>query len=427
MSPQRTGDNALHIHPATPLLPALADSLVGTPWQGARLAPLPDSGLAHHHVAIIGSEPPALSRIPKQSQLRLDATTNLEYQAACFDRAEPSGHTPRLFATLQPSQGLSRGALIVEHVSGRGAVLAAPDARKPVGAADPHRADPHRADPHRADPHRADLDADDFAPDDVRHADHDDLAAIVRALASIHSLSVPDVREPLMSPSDPLADLAAEIDVQAEFLGSASLQPHARALIDRELTRLDTLVRGDCRPSVSLVSFDAHPGNFLIRDDGEAVLVDLEKCRYSYPSLDLAHATLYTSTSWERGAAAWLTPAQVREVHELWESTMDRAGSGRAGAGRAGSGRAGSRRRGAGRVDDSEWHVPLRRAMWLWSVTWCAKWRVLSGAAPSASGDGEDWAAANSADQLSRHVRGRVDHYLSADIIERVTREFDEL
>ena len=215
-----------------------------------------------------------------------------------------------------------------------------------------------------------------------------------------------------MNPADPLADLAAEIDVQAEFLDSASLQPDARALIDRELTRLDTLVRGDRRPSVNLVSFDAHPGNFLIRDDGEAVLVDLEKCRYSYPSLDLAHATLYTSTSWERGATAWLTPAQVREVHELWESTMGRAGSGRAGSGRA---------------DDSEWHVPLRRAMWLWSVTWCAKWRVLSGAAPSASGDGEDWAVANSADQLSRHVRGRVDHYLSADIIERVTREFDEL
>ena len=397
MSPQRTGDDALHAHPATPLLSALADALVGTPWQGARLAPLPDSGLAHHHVAISGSEPPVLARIPKQSQLRLDAATNLEYQAACFDRAEPSGHTPRLFATLRPSQGLSRGALIVEHVLGRGVVLGAPDARKPVGAADPHRADP---------------DADDLAHDDLRRADHDDLAAIVRALASIHSLPVPDVREPLMNPADPLADLAAEIDVQAEFLDSASLQPDARALIDRELTRLDTLVRGDRRPSVNLVSFDAHPGNFLIRDDGEAVLVDLEKCRYSYPSLDLAHATLYTSTSWERGATAWLTPAQVREVHELWESTMGRAGSGRAGSGRA---------------DDSEWHVPLRRAMWLWSVTWCAKWRVLSGAAPSVSADGEDWAVANSADQLARHVRGRVDHYLSADIIERVTREFDEL
>ena len=291
---------------------------------------------------------------------------------------------------------------MVEHVVGRGAVLGAPDARKPVGAADPHRTDLQRPDPHRADPHRADPDADDLAHDDLRRADHDDLAAIVRALASIHSLPVPDVREPLMNPADPLADLAAEIDVQAEFLDSASLQPDASALIDRELTRLGTLVRGDCRPSVSLVSFDAHPGNFLIRDDGEAVLVDLEKCRYSYPSLDLAHATLYTSTSWERGAAAWLTPAQVREVHELWESTM-------------------------GRADDSEWHVPLRRAMWLWSVTWCVKWRVLSGAAPSASGDGEDWAAANSADQLSRHVRGRVGHYLSADIIERVTREFDEL
>jgi hypothetical protein len=30
------------------------------------------------------------------------------------------------------------------------------------------------------------------------------------------------------------------------------------------------------------------------------------------------------------------------------------------------------------------WHGPLRRAMWLWSLTWCAKWRVLSACAPTA-------------------------------------------
>ncbi len=347
-----------HKHPVDPLLPALGHALVGTTWEGSSFAPLPDAGLAHHHVALIGSDPPALARIPKQSQLRLDAVSNLSYQSACFAQAAPSGHTPRLFATLQPTATLTRGALIVEHVHGRAA--------------------------------------------DLTEVSAGDVAAIVRALASIHSLSLPRARQPIMSPADPLAELVTEIVAQASFLDGARLDADARALIDRELARLATLVEGPERPSVCLITFDAHPGNFLVRADGEAVLVDLEKCRYSYPSLDLAHATLYTSTTWEPEATAELTPRQIRETLELWGSITGERGAER-------------------------WHVPLRRLMWLWSVTWCAKWRVLSGEQPSASGDGEDWAAGNNADALADHVRGRVDHYLSAEIVARVTTGFEQL
>ena len=53
-----------------------------------------------------------------------------------------------------------------------------------------------------------------------------------------------------------------------------------------------------------------------------------------------------------------------------------------------------------------------------WSLTWCAKWRVLSPRAASASRDGEDWSAVHSADALTRHVRGRVDDSLSPSLIE---------
>jgi hypothetical protein len=68
--------------------------------------------------------------------------------------------------------------------------------------------------------------------------------------------------------------------------------------------------------------------------------------------------------------------------------------------------------------------VPLRRAMWLWSMTWCAKWRVLSGAGAKADSDGEDWAADNSEAALIAHVRGRVDHYLAPDTAARLDSEF---
>jgi hypothetical protein len=54
----------------------------------------------------------------------------------------------------------------------------------------------------------------------------------------------------------------------------------------------------------------------------------------------------------------------------------------------------------------------MRRAMWLWSLSWCAKWRVLSARAARNDGRGEDWSAEASDAALVAHVRDRVDHYL---------------
>jgi hypothetical protein len=73
------------------------------------------------------------------------------------------------------------------------------------------------------------------------------------------------------------------------------------------------------------------------------------------------------------------------------------------------------------------WAVPLRRAMWLWSVTWCSKWRVLARQPLRASSAGEDWSEERSDSALIRHVRDRVDHYLRASVVERVRQEFDAL
>ena len=45
-------------------------------------------------------------------------------------------------------------------------------------------------------------------------------------------------------------------------------------------------------------------------------------------------------------------------------------------------------------------------AMALWSLTWCAKWRVLSQANAQKGGDGEDWSAERSeAAPISMHSR----------------------
>ena len=325
--------------------PATA-SLAGAPREAMR-----DKGLAHDHIRLVGTG--WLARVPKQSQLDLPAAANLTYQAACFARAAPSLHVPRLLAVLPPRAGLERGARVVEEIAGR-------PARLPV-----------------------------------------DLPAIARALGALHALPRPADAAPLLAPADPLAAMRDEVLAQGAYLEAARLDPASAAMIARELAALRALCAAPARPATCLINFDAHPGNFLIRADGSAVLVDLEKGRYGAPSFDLAHATIYTSTTWDLESRAELTPGEIVDFHACWAAVP-------------------------GVPAASGWHVALRRAMWLWAVTWCAKWRVLSGAKRAQAG-GEDWSAEASDAVLIAHVRERVDHYLSAAAVRRCLDEFATL
>ncbi len=329
----------------------------------APLQPMLDKGLAHHHLRLQGTG--LIARLPKQSQMGLPALANLEYEAACFQRAAASGHVPCLAAILPPSPALPRGGLLVDEVIGR-------PARLPQ-----------------------------------------DLATIAQALAAIHALPLPTpgLRPPLLDDADPLAALRREIDGQAVYLDQAGLDPAARALIVQVRQSFDACCTAAARPARRLISFDAHPGNFLLRDDGVAVLVDLEKARYSHPPLDLAHATLYTSTTWDVASHAELTPQQVADAYSAWEIASNPASNPASALG----------------ASQRAWYRPLRAAMWLWAVTWCAKWRVLSPLEAQAGADGEDWSQQHTADALVHHVRGRVDCYLSLAGIERVVDELATL
>ena len=330
--------------------------VAGAPGADAPIEALPDGGLAHTHLRLVGTG--LLARIPKQSQMDLAAQANLDYQATCFDRAAASGHTPHLHGVLAPSPLLPRGALLVEEIVGRPAKLP------------------------------------------------DDLPRLAHALAAMHALPLPlaAARAPLLDPADPLALLRSEIDQQAAYLDSAGLLDQSRAAIERTRAAFAVCCARRERPPRRLIAFDAHPGNFVIRaSDGAAVLVDLEKARYSFPALDLAHATLYTSTTWDRASSAVL---EVDEVVAFYRDWLARSEDAQAWQG---------------------WLVPLRAAMWLWSVTWCAKWRMQSAAAAQSSADGEDWSDQNSDPALVAHVRDRVDTYLSPQGVLRVTNELDQL
>lgn len=326
-------------------------------WAERTPEPLPDKGLAHWHLRLPGSG--LLARVPKQSQMNLPAAANLQYQAACFARAAPSGHVPHLHAVLAPSHNLPRGALLVEEILGQPARL------------------PH------------------------------DLPALVQALAAIHALPLPpdDKRAPLLNPADPMAALLHEIEQQAQYLDAAKLPAASRAGIDAVWAQLKKSCAQRTQPWFRrLITFDAHPGNFLLREGGSAVLVDLEKARYGVAALDVAHATLVTSTTWDIDSSCALNPVQVLDAYELWQQAL--------GARRAGH--------------PHDWLL-ARSAMWLWSVTWCAKWRACAGQAGRSSSDGEDWSSEHSDQHLARHVRGRVDAYLSVVGVGSVCAELEAL
>lgn len=197
----------------------------------------------------------------------------------------------------------------------------------------------------------------------------DDLTAVVTALARIHQLPLPEPadRAQLPAAADPMTDMPAEIEAQAAHLDAEKIDSAARRCIDAEVDRYRSLCSLPSRPPLSLISLDAYPGNFTVRDDDRAMLVNLEKCRYSHASLALAHATLYTTTT--------------RDV----------------------------------------------ASKWLWSLTWCAKWRVASTAARAVAAEGEDWSTELSEPTLICHVRGRVDHHLGLAIVDQVPSEFDTL
>ena len=318
------------------------------------LKPLVDNGLAHDHIVI--GETDMLARIPKQSQLDLSADENLAYQAACFTRAAASGHVPRLHDVLAPDGLLPMGALIVDRIKGR--PLRLPN----------------------------------------------DLTAIAECLAAIHALPFQGRSAPLRNPSDTLADTFTEILTHSAYIARAGLHPESEAQIRVELQAAGRTLAQVDRPLTTLIAFDAHPGNYLLDWRGKAMLVDLEKARYGAPGFDLAHASLYTSTTWDVDSWAVLSHAEVMAFHDSWLAAVPTELA----------------------AATAPWLLPLRQMMWLWSVTWCAKWKVRSVEDAGVGLSTENWSAELSDNNLIGHVAERVADYLDPETIAQVRTDWAE-
>ena len=256
----------------TPLVvPALRDLVAALNAAGARVRPdtleeLPRSGLAHRHWRLRGRG--LVLRVP----ILPGARASLERQAAIFERAAASGHTPALQAVLRPSKQLPAGALLVEAIGGR-------MPRVP-----------------------------------------DDLPALATALAAIHGLKTPRVRVPIPAPAEPFAATLALIEQNLER-GTSVLKPEIRALLDGELLWARQFARENAKAlraaPCALIVTDAHPRNFLIAAEERAICLDLERGQYACPAIDLAHAILPIAVAWGRSGEK-LTPADRRRFLDTY-------------------------------------------------------------------------------------------------------------
>ena len=345
--PLSTADLAalLATHPAT--------SAVAAGLRAEALVPMREKGVAHAHFRLAGRG--LVLRVPRLSQWALPPEENLAYQAACFARAAPSGATPRLAAVLPVNPALPRGALLVEEILGR-------PPRLPQ-----------------------------------------DLPSLAASLARIHAVPVPEpaARPPLADhgAAGPVAGTLAVIERQVPALDEAELPRATREALLAELDwarGLAATAAPQDQP-ITLVGTDTHPGNFLIRADGSAALVDLEKALYGSPAIDLAHTSLFTSTTWDLDVQALLARDEIAGFYRRYLALAEPSEAARL----------------------RPWLLPCRRLTWLRTMMWCARWRVASAASP-------DWSERRVDPALLAHIRRRVAAFFAPETVSAVRAEWLE-
>ena len=317
------------------------------------LEPLPATGTAHGHVRLPGG---LIARVAYAYEGDPGAAARLETQAAAFRLLAPSKRTPVLHDIVPPRPGLPGGALIVDRIVGHVPVLPR------------------------------------------------DLGAIAASLAAIHSLKKPPATSPIPRQKNPFLETLEAIEQNAlRFLDKAVPDQGARAEIAEELR----LMRGMAlafakRPQpLTIALADTHPGNFIMGADGTAWFVDLEKVHVGSPAIDLAHATLPTSTLWHPEVGKILTPGQVAGFYAHY---LARIGKARAAA-------------------LEPWLMPMRRLTWLRTTMFMARWRVQTRQARDPNDPGQ-WSDSGLEPAMKAHLQARIDLCLGRDSIRAFRAEW---
>lgn len=280
------------------------------------------------------------------------AAARLHQQAEAFRHLAPAGRTPRLHEVVEPRPGLPGGALIVAFIEGLAPRLP------------------------------------------------DELDAMAETLARLHLLPLPQSGSPIPRQDNPFR---ATLDVVEEgarrFLDKAVADAGARAEILEELELMRDLAGtlAGRRQPLSIALADTHPGNFIVDRTGIAWFVDLEKVHVGSPAIDLAHATLPTSTVWHPDVGKVLT---LDEVKGFYESYLKRIGKTRA-------------------AELHPWLQPMRRLTWLRTTMFMARWKVQT-EAPRDPSDPSQWSDAGLAPEMRAHLRSRITFAFDCETIRSI-------
>jgi aminoglycoside phosphotransferase (APT) family kinase protein len=314
---------------------------------------LPATGTAHGHVRLRDGR---LARIAYAYGNDPTAAARLHQQAEAFRYLQPAGCTPRLYEVVEPRAGLPGGALIVDFIEGQAPRLP------------------------------------------------DELDAMAESLAAIHALPLPPAMSSMPRQENPFIETLQAIEVNAaRFLERAVTDPQARAEIADELRAMRALAPtlGTATQPLTVALADTHPGNFIVDDRGIAWFVDLEKVHVGSPAIDLAHATLPTSTLWHPDVGKLLTRAEVQSFYDDYLAllTRDKAKA------------------------LAPWLVPMRRLTWLRTTLFMARWRIETAAPRDLSNPGQ-WSDAGLEPRMKAHLRDRIAMSFDRDEIRSIRSEW---
>lgn len=314
---------------------------------------LPATGTAHGHVRLKDGR---LARIAYAYEDDPTAAARLHLQAEAFRHLAPAGRTPKLHEVIEPRPGLPGGALIVDFIEGRAPRLP------------------------------------------------DQLDAMADTLARLHLLPLPAPGSPIPRQDNPFRATLDVVEQGAQrFLDKAVADHGARAEIVDELE----LMRGMAntlahRPQpLSIALADTHPGNFIVDRDGLAWFVDLEKAHVGSPAIDLAHATLPTSTVWHPDVGKVLSLAEVAHFYETY---LAQIGETRA-------------------AELRPWLEPMRRLTWLRTTLFMARWKVQT-EAPRDPSDPSQWSDAGLSPAMRDHLRSRIALSFERETIRSIRAEW---
>jgi aminoglycoside phosphotransferase (APT) family kinase protein len=318
------------------------------PFDGEALAA---TGTTHGHVRLRDGR---LARIAYAHEGDATAAARLQMQAEAFRYLQPAGCTPRLHELVEPRAGLPGGALIVDFIEGHAPRLP------------------------------------------------DELDAMAETLAAIHALPLPPAASPIPRQADPFRETLTGIELNAaHFLDKAVPDAEARAEIGDELRQVRGLASGLGPPPLTVALADTHPGNFIVDGKGTAWFIDLEKVHVGSPAIDLAHATLPTSTLWHPDVGKLLTRAEVQGFYDDYLALIAREKA----------------------KALAPWLVPMRRLTWLRTILFMARWRVET-QAPRDPTNTTQWSDAGLDPKMKHHIDAHIDQCFERATILRVRSEW---